>query len=144
MGGLRNMSAPFVAPGPSGVAVRDRLKHLSAEDERVLRLVGDHLGSLASRDPKVRCVARDDQDHARSGPGAPGREGPRPRVPGPRTRSVRAGRGAKAGDQRAQHRSGHMAEDETWQQDPLPLSLLRGGTGTWSSRDEGRDGSWTG
>ncbi|GGN88035.1 hypothetical protein GCM10011579_081460 [Streptomyces albiflavescens] len=33
-----------------GVAVRDRLKHVTAEDEKVLRLVGDHLGALASRD----------------------------------------------------------------------------------------------
>ncbi|MFI1535854.1 transposase [Streptomyces anandii] len=40
----------------------------------------------------------------------PGREGARPRPTGPRTRSVPAGGGAKAGDQRAQHRSGHAAE----------------------------------
>ncbi|MFJ2304012.1 SDR family oxidoreductase [Streptomyces sp. NPDC087787] len=43
-------------------------------------------------------------------PGSPGREGPRPRVPGPRTRSVPPGRGAKAGDQCAHNRSGHTAE----------------------------------
>ncbi|MFF7265986.1 transposase, partial [Streptomyces sp. NPDC008159] len=42
---------------------------------------------------------------------------------GPRTRSVRAGRGAKAGDQDTQHRSGRPAEHESWQQDPLPLSI---------------------
>ncbi|WP_425245505.1 IS200/IS605 family accessory protein TnpB-related protein [Streptomyces sp. NEAU-NA10] len=58
-----------------------------------------------------------------AGPGTPGREEPRPRIPGPRTRSVRARRGAKAGDQRVQYRSGHAAEHESWQQDPLPLSL---------------------
>ncbi|MGX5209648.1 IS200/IS605 family accessory protein TnpB-related protein [Streptomyces violaceus] len=57
MGGLREMAAPFVALGPSGVAVRDRLKHLTAQDESVLRLVGDHLGMLASRDLKARCAA---------------------------------------------------------------------------------------
>ncbi|GAA2950811.1 IS200/IS605 family element transposase accessory protein TnpB [Streptomyces violaceus] len=57
MGGLREMAAPFVVLGPSGVAVRDRLKHLTAEDEHVLRLVGDHLGMLASRDLKSRCAA---------------------------------------------------------------------------------------
>ncbi|MFF7837916.1 IS200/IS605 family accessory protein TnpB-related protein [Streptomyces ossamyceticus] len=56
-------------------------------------------------------------------PGIPGREEPRPRIPGPRTRSLRAGRGAKAGDQDTQHRSGRPAEHESWQQDPLPLSL---------------------
>ncbi|MER6121718.1 transposase, partial [Streptomyces sp. NPDC001795] len=43
-------------------------------------------------------------------------------VPGQRTRSVRAGRGAKAGDQCVQHRSGHTAEHGFWQQDSLPLS----------------------
>ncbi|MFE4421154.1 IS200/IS605 family accessory protein TnpB-related protein [Streptomyces sp. NPDC056817] len=56
-------------------------------------------------------------------PGVLGREGPRPRVPGPRTRSVGAGRGAKAGDQCAHNRSGHTAEHESWHQDSLPLSL---------------------
>jgi IS605 OrfB family transposase len=56
-------------------------------------------------------------------PGIPRREGPRPRVPGPRTRSLRAGRGANAGDQDTQHRSGRPAEHESWQQDSLPLSL---------------------
>ncbi|MGA6157368.1 IS200/IS605 family accessory protein TnpB-related protein [Stenotrophomonas sp. NPDC087984] len=56
-------------------------------------------------------------------PGAPRREEPRPRIPGPRTRSMRAGCGANAGDQCAQHRSGHTAEHESWRQDSLPLSL---------------------
>ncbi|MFD9465027.1 IS200/IS605 family accessory protein TnpB-related protein [Streptomyces sp. NPDC060027] len=55
--GLRVVGASFVVPGPSGVAVRDRLKGLTAGDETVLRLVGDHLGSLASRDLKLRCAA---------------------------------------------------------------------------------------
>ncbi|MFC5750866.1 IS200/IS605 family accessory protein TnpB-related protein, partial [Actinomadura rugatobispora] len=60
-GGVRTIAPPFVAAGPSGVAVRDRLKGLTAEDERVLRLVGAHLGSLAARDLKMRC--RDGLDH---------------------------------------------------------------------------------
>ncbi|MDQ1017042.1 IS200/IS605 family accessory protein TnpB-related protein [Streptomyces afghaniensis] len=51
------------------------------------------------------------------------REETRPRIPGPRSRVVLPGRGAKAGDQRAQHRSEHAAEHEPWQQDSLPLSL---------------------
>ncbi|MET7355274.1 IS200/IS605 family accessory protein TnpB-related protein [Streptomyces avermitilis] len=51
-----------------------------------------------------------------------GREGTRPRIPGPRTRSVRPGRGANAGNQNAQRRPGRSAEHETWQQDSLPLS----------------------
>ncbi|MGI5192276.1 IS200/IS605 family accessory protein TnpB-related protein [Streptomyces sp. CA-288835] len=62
MGGLREMAVPFVALGPSGVAVRDRLKHLTAEDEKVLRLVGDLLGTLASRDLRARCAAGLDHD----------------------------------------------------------------------------------
>jgi IS605 OrfB family transposase len=53
----------------------------------------------------------------------PGREGPRPPVPGPRTRCVPPDRGANAGNQNAQHRSGRSAEHESWQQDSLPLSL---------------------
>ncbi|WP_327743863.1 transposase [Streptomyces europaeiscabiei] len=56
-------------------------------------------------------------------PDVPGREGPRPRVPGPRTRSVPPGRGANAGNQNAQHRPGRSAEHGFWQQDSLPLSL---------------------
>ncbi|GAA4009250.1 IS200/IS605 family accessory protein TnpB-related protein [Streptomyces plumbiresistens] len=55
--------------------------------------------------------------------GVVGREGTRPRVPGPRTRSVGAGRGVNAGNQNAQHRPGRSAEHESWQQDSLPLSL---------------------
>ncbi|MFE9884114.1 IS200/IS605 family accessory protein TnpB-related protein [Streptomyces scopuliridis] len=59
---LRTIAPPFVAPGPSGVSVRDRLKHLTPEDEKMLRLVGAHLGSLASRDLKARCA--DGLDHS--------------------------------------------------------------------------------
>ncbi|MET1073282.1 MAG: hypothetical protein ABWY11_11605 [Umezawaea sp.] len=44
------------------MSIRDRLKGLVAEDEKVLRLVGRHLGSLASRDLKVRCA--DGFDHS--------------------------------------------------------------------------------
>ncbi|MGW0418820.1 IS200/IS605 family accessory protein TnpB-related protein [Streptomyces sp. NPDC003015] len=51
------------------------------------------------------------------------REGTRPHVPGPRTGCAPPGRGAKAGDQGAHHRSGHPAEHGFWQQDSLPLSL---------------------
>ncbi|MDX3246269.1 IS200/IS605 family accessory protein TnpB-related protein [Streptomyces sp. ME18-1-4] len=65
MGDLREVSAPFVALGPSGVAVRDRLKGLTAGDEEVLRLVGDHLGALASRDLKARCTAGLEHDGER-------------------------------------------------------------------------------
>ncbi|MER5682240.1 IS200/IS605 family accessory protein TnpB-related protein [Streptomyces sp. NPDC002205] len=56
MGGVRELAVSFVAPGPCGVAVRDRLKHLTVEDERVLRAVGAHQGALASGDLKARCA----------------------------------------------------------------------------------------
>ena len=62
VGELRSVAAPFVASGPSGVAVRTRLKHLTPDDEKVLRLVGAHLGSLASKDLKARC--RDGLEHS--------------------------------------------------------------------------------
>ncbi|MGW1620455.1 IS200/IS605 family accessory protein TnpB-related protein [Streptomyces sp. NPDC002172] len=65
MGGLREVTAPFVAPGPSGVTIRDRLKDLAAGDEEVLRLVGDHLASLAAKDLKTRCAAGLDHDTGR-------------------------------------------------------------------------------
>ncbi|WP_405978780.1 IS200/IS605 family accessory protein TnpB-related protein [Streptomyces sp. NBC_00158] len=53
---LRTIDAPFVAAGPSDVAVRDRLKGLTSQDETVLRGVGEYLGVLASRDPRQRCA----------------------------------------------------------------------------------------
>ncbi|WP_344895320.1 hypothetical protein [Actinomadura meridiana] len=59
---MRSFAPPFVAAGPSGVTVRDRLKGLSLEDDRVLRLVGAQLGSLASRDLKIRCTDALDHD----------------------------------------------------------------------------------
>lgn len=61
VGAVRELAASFVVPGPSGVAVRDRLKHLTAQEEQVLRAVGAHQGALASRDLKARCA--DGPDH---------------------------------------------------------------------------------
>ncbi|MFI6936518.1 IS200/IS605 family accessory protein TnpB-related protein [Streptomyces sp. NPDC050287] len=60
---------------------------------------------------------------AQARPDTRGREETRPHIPGPRTGCAPPGRGAKAGDQDAQHRSGHPAEHGSSQQDPLPLSL---------------------
>ncbi|WP_406431606.1 IS200/IS605 family accessory protein TnpB-related protein [Streptomyces sp. NBC_01589] len=62
MDGLRKLTASFVVPGPCGVAIRDRLKHLTSQDEMVLRAVGEHQGALASRDLKARCT--DGHDHS--------------------------------------------------------------------------------
>ncbi|MFD5495566.1 IS200/IS605 family accessory protein TnpB-related protein [Streptomyces sp. NPDC127091] len=53
---LRAIKAPFVADGPTGVSIRTRLKGLTPGDDKVLRLVGAHLGSLASADLKRRCA----------------------------------------------------------------------------------------
>ncbi|HZE33782.1 MAG TPA: IS200/IS605 family accessory protein TnpB-related protein [Actinoallomurus sp.] len=52
----RPIEAPFVALGPSGVAIRTRLKGLAPQDDKVLRAVGAHLGTLASMDLKRRCA----------------------------------------------------------------------------------------
>ncbi|GAA2662105.1 hypothetical protein GCM10010307_80960 [Streptomyces vastus] len=51
------------------------------------------------------------------------REEPRPQLPGTHTRCVLPGGGAKAGDQRPQHRTGCAAEQWSWHQDSLPLGL---------------------
>ncbi|MBV6700657.1 IS200/IS605 family accessory protein TnpB-related protein [Kitasatospora aureofaciens] len=59
---LRQIARPFVADPVSGVCIRDRLKGLTPEDENVLRMVGGHMGSLASRDLKARCA--DGLDHS--------------------------------------------------------------------------------
>ncbi|MQY40327.1 hypothetical protein SRB17_83600 [Streptomyces sp. RB17] len=59
---LRQIARPFVADGPSGVSIRDRLKGLTPEDEKVLRAVGEHMGRLASLDLARRC--RDGLDHS--------------------------------------------------------------------------------
>ncbi|MFB7026288.1 MULTISPECIES: hypothetical protein [unclassified Streptomyces] len=59
---LRQIARPFVADGPSGVSVRDRFKGITPEDEKVLRLIGEHMGSLASRDLARRC--RDGLEHS--------------------------------------------------------------------------------
>ncbi|MEV4107184.1 IS200/IS605 family accessory protein TnpB-related protein [Nonomuraea sp. NPDC049695] len=56
MAELRPIAPAFVVAGPSGVAVRDRLKRLTVEDDTMLRLVGAHLGALASADLKNRCA----------------------------------------------------------------------------------------
>lgn len=62
---LRTVDAPFVTLGPSGVAIRDRLKNLSVEDDKVLRLIGEHLGHLASLDLAARCADGKDHDAQR-------------------------------------------------------------------------------
>ncbi|KOV92196.1 transposase [Streptomyces sp. NRRL B-3648] len=67
---------------------------------------------------------RSDRVGHRTGQARPetrGREGTRPRFPGPRTGSVPPGSGAKAGDQRAPNRWGHAAEHVPWHQGIFPL-----------------------
>jgi hypothetical protein len=59
---LRAIAPAFVALGRPGVAIRDRLGHLTSEDEKVLRAVGGHQGRLASGDLKARCA--DGLDHS--------------------------------------------------------------------------------
>ena len=59
---LRQIARLFVADGPTGVSIRDRLKGLTAGDEEVLRLAGADLGTPASRDLARRC--RDGLEHS--------------------------------------------------------------------------------
>jgi hypothetical protein len=47
---LRAVREPFVVQEATGVAIRDRLKDLTPQDENVLRLVGAHMGGLAAAD----------------------------------------------------------------------------------------------
>ncbi|WP_344937596.1 IS200/IS605 family accessory protein TnpB-related protein, partial [Sphaerisporangium flaviroseum] len=65
MADLRPIAPAFVALGPLGVAIRDRLKGLTEQDEMVLRAVGAHLGSLAGTDLRARCAAGSDHDSGR-------------------------------------------------------------------------------
>jgi IS605 OrfB family transposase len=55
--------------------------------------------------------------------GIRGREGLRRTRNGTSPQRAATGRAVTAGNQRAQHRSGHAAEHEPWQQDSLPLSF---------------------
>ncbi|MFE1298787.1 IS200/IS605 family accessory protein TnpB-related protein [Streptomyces sp. NPDC058731] len=66
---------------------------------------------------------RDPAGHRTVQAGPEGRvhEGPRPRLPGPRTRSVPPGRGANAGDQRAQDHSGCAVEQASRSRAAPPL-----------------------
>ncbi|WP_225800457.1 hypothetical protein [Streptomyces sp. NK15101] len=139
---LRTIEPAFLVPGPSGVAIRTRLKGLGPTDEKVLRQVGAHLGSLASRDLKIRwppprrtrlpvasvwCAAENGspahgttlRPPVTTLPPWPSEDAPKD------TRCVPPGSGENAGHQNAQHRSGVRLSTSpgNWQQDPLPLSL---------------------
>ncbi|MFC5745948.1 IS200/IS605 family accessory protein TnpB-related protein [Actinomadura rugatobispora] len=60
---FRPIAASFVVTEAAGVAIRDRLR-LSGRDEEVLRAVGAHLGSLASRDLRHYGAANADRSPA--------------------------------------------------------------------------------
>lgn len=51
---MRSIRAPFVVARPTGARVRSRLR-LTAWDEAVVRVVGEHLGRLAGQDLACRC-----------------------------------------------------------------------------------------
>ena len=51
---MRRLAAPFVVAPPTGARIRTRLRPTVA-DERVLCMVGEHLGRLAGYDLAVRC-----------------------------------------------------------------------------------------
>jgi hypothetical protein len=54
MGNMRSIMLPFLVAPPTGARIRTRLR-LSASDEKVLRIVGEHLGRLAGQDLAIRC-----------------------------------------------------------------------------------------
>jgi IS605 OrfB family transposase len=58
---LRDIARPFVVDPAAGVCIRTRLKALSEADANLLRLVGSHLGRLASADLAQR--VRDGLEH---------------------------------------------------------------------------------
>ncbi|OAH13343.1 transposase [Streptomyces jeddahensis] len=60
---MRELADPFVAPGPTGVAIRDRLR-VSETDTIVLRKAGIFLGSLATGDLANRCRQGREHDAA--------------------------------------------------------------------------------
>ncbi|MGN9759769.1 IS200/IS605 family accessory protein TnpB-related protein [Streptomyces sp. SD31] len=105
---------------PLATSRRKTTRHDAAAVAIGRRALGHPIRRRTAPPPHDR---RDRAGHrtVQAGPEPRRREGPRPRLPGPRTRSVSPGSGAKAGDQRAQHRSGHAAERESWHRDPLPL-----------------------
>jgi hypothetical protein len=51
---MRSIPEPFIVAQPTGARIRARLR-LSAWDEAVVRMVGEHLGRLAGQDLAARC-----------------------------------------------------------------------------------------
>ncbi|MEU6183221.1 IS200/IS605 family accessory protein TnpB-related protein [Streptomyces coeruleorubidus] len=114
--GAQHWQQPLTTPH------RDTTRHDAAAVAIGRRALGDPIRRRTAPPP------HDQSDHAghrtaQARPETRRREEPRPRTPGPRSRVVPPGHGPKAGDQRAQHRSEHAAEQEPWQQDSPPLSL---------------------
>jgi hypothetical protein len=61
---MRPIAAPFVVAAPVGARIRSRLR-VDAADERLLRVVGEHLGRLAGSDLAARCrLGRGDDQRA--------------------------------------------------------------------------------
>jgi hypothetical protein len=58
---LRKVAPPRVAPAPTGLRIRTRLR-VNEADADVLRCLGTHLGQLASTDLAVRCGSGLDHD----------------------------------------------------------------------------------
>jgi hypothetical protein len=63
---MRSIATPFIVAQPTGARIRTRLR-LSAWDEAVVRMIGEHLGRLAGQDLAARCRlgVGDDQRAAR-------------------------------------------------------------------------------
>ncbi|MEU3031954.1 IS200/IS605 family accessory protein TnpB-related protein [Streptomyces incarnatus] len=106
---------------PLTTATRETTRHDAAAVAIGRRALGYSIRRRSAPPPYDR---RDRAGHrtVQAGPDPWAREGPRPRLPGPRTRSVPPGGDAKAGDQRAQDHCGHAAERGAfWPESAPPL-----------------------
>ncbi|MFH8340752.1 IS200/IS605 family accessory protein TnpB-related protein [Streptomyces sp. AM6-12] len=106
---------------PLTTATRETTRHDAAAVAIGRRALGYAIRRRPAPPPYDR---RDRAGHrtVQAGPSPRGREGPRPRLPGPRTGSVPPGGVAKAGDQRAPDRCGHAAERGVqWHESAPPL-----------------------
>ncbi|WP_207232360.1 IS200/IS605 family accessory protein TnpB-related protein [Micromonospora kangleipakensis] len=115
--GAQHWQKPFTSKN------RKTTRHHAAAVAIGRRALGGHPIRRRTAPPPHDQSDRAGHRTAQAGPGTTRREETRPRIPGPRTRSVGAGCGENAGDQNAQHRSGRSAEHGFWQQNSLPLSL---------------------
>jgi IS605 OrfB family transposase len=99
----RHWQQPLTTPGAPSPAIRAAAVAIGR------RALGHPIRRRTAPPPHDRSD-RVGHRTVQAAPATPGRAEPRPRIPGPRTRSAPPGGGAKARNQDAQHRSGRPAE----------------------------------